>query len=212
MNHPTGTPPPSVRVDKRQRPGWLPWLVGLLLLALLALILFFLFNGDDDDPAAGDSVGQEVVEDPDADVDADVDADAEVDADASAGADAGASTAATAEGPLVLTPPFAALADEEGREVTASNVEVVDVPADEAFTVGTADEELLVYLTPAARRGAGGESATNVEPGSTVTSLEGTLEPITDQFVSMLELDGDEADAVRQRGVYVAATAFELAG
>ena len=37
------------------------------------------------------------------------------------------------------------------------------------------------------------------------------LEPITDALLSQLELSGDEADTVRDRGFFIAATAFELA-
>ena len=214
MNRLDDTSRSSVRVDEKHRPAVLPWLLGLLLLALLALVLFFVLGDDDgDDTAAGSSVSQGSVEDED--LDADADADADVDAGADATEDAGASTdAAAGDGasgePLVLTPPFADLARQEGRTVTVITAEVVDVPADEAFTIGTADSELLVHITPEARAG-GGESATDVEPGSTLASLEGTLEPITDETLSRFQLEGDEADALRERGVYVAATSFELA-
>jgi hypothetical protein len=44
-----------------------------------------------------------------------------------------------------------------------------------------------------------------------VTAVEGTLAPVTDEFLSMLQLTGGEADAAREDGVYLAARAFELA-
>lgn len=198
------TPPPSVRVDKDDSSkAWIPWLIGLLLLALLALILFFVLNDDgDDDLAANDEIAQDVGEDEAQDELPAVDA-SEQAVEPTADASAGAST-----GPVVLALPFGDLASKQGQQVTGSSLEVVDVPADEAFTIGSAEDELLVYITTDARTG---ESGANVEPGSTVSSLQGTLEPVTDEFLSMLQLTEEEAAGVRERGVYVAATAFELA-
>ena len=231
MTNPRNTPAPSVRVDEdTSNRSWVPWLVGLLLAALLAVVLLFVFTGDDEveeDVASAPAVTQEDDAEVDADLDAeagaDLDAGAEVDAEVTGEADAGAEAPAdgdaaleggqdaAATAPLALTLPFAGLAAEVGRDVTVGTVEVVDVPADEVFTIGTEQSELVVYITPQARAAGGPESAANVEPSSTIASIEGTLEPVTDEFLSTAQLTGPEAEAARASGVYLAATSFELA-
>lgn len=88
--------------------------------------------------------------------------------------------------------------------------EVVHVPGDEVFTIGSEESELLVFITPEARAAGGPESAQNVEPTSTVTALEGTLEPLTEEFLTTVGVTGAEMEAAEQLGVYLAATGFEL--
>jgi hypothetical protein len=119
------TPAPSLRVDHDKNKGWIAWLVGLLLLALLAVVLFFVFVfADDGTTIPNDDAG--VMQEDDADDELLEDEDEEETEEPASG-----------QSPLALTPPFTGLAAEEGRQVTVAEAQVVDVPADEAFTIGS---------------------------------------------------------------------------
>lgn len=208
MSTPRSAPAPSVRVaQQKQRPPWLPWLIGLLALALVALVLFFVMNGDDDtDPVATDTVAEQPVDPVETDEPVEP-----VETEPVEPAETEAVEPADAGGVLVLAVPFPSdLATNEGRTVSIERVPVVNVPGDEVFTIGSAEQELFVLITEPARAAGGPESEQNVEPGSTVTQLTGTLTPVDDAFLSSAGLTGAEAEAARALGVYVAASSFTV--
>ena len=197
------TPERSVRVDSDDdsgRPAWLPWLIGLLLLLLIALALFFLLNDDDEDE---DTAAQQSA--PTAT------AEASSPSPSPTPSPSATPSATGAAGPISLAPPFTSIDVETSQEVVVSQAQVVDVPADAVFTIGSPDSELVVYITEEARSSGAPESATNVEPGSTVTQLQGTLLPVSPEFLTAAGLEGEGAETAKELGVYIAASSFELA-
>lgn len=185
----------SVKVEENSgRPAWLPWLIGLLLLGLLALLLVFLLNDDDDDLADVDtpSLSQEVDPEPDLDVEVepepfvseeptplDVD-NIEVDV-----TDVPAGTALA--GDVDVFSDQVTGTDLVGQPITANEVLVQELVADEAFYVGPeVGNTILVRLQEFAGEEAP-ESPFQVEEGGEVT-FSGELMEIDDQFLSELEL------------------------
>ena len=182
----------SVRVGKdHQRPAWLAWLVGLVLLALLALLLLFLFDDDDDeaDDVATSPVTQdaEVTDEPVEPADAvapDLDADV---------IDVGAVPAGSARaGEVDVFADQVTGPEVVGETVTANQVRVQELVADEAFYAGPeVGNTILVRLADFAGEAAP-ESPFSVEAGDAV-NFTGQLQEIDDAFLAELELyDGTD--------------------
>ena len=183
----------SVKVEENSgRPAWLPWLIGLLLLGLLALLLVFLLNNNDDDDVATPSVSEEVDPEPDLDVAVEpepfeseeptpIDVDnIEVDV-----TDVPAGTALA--GDVDVFSDQVTGTDLVGQSITANEVLVQELVADEAFYVGPeVGNTILVRLQEFAGEEAP-ESPFQVEQGGEVT-FSGELMEIDDQFLSELEL------------------------
>jgi hypothetical protein len=188
----------SVRVDESKgRPAWLAWLLGLLLLALLALLLLFFLGDDDEGEADVDTpaVSQEAESDVEPDVDAEPD---DVDIDVT-DVPAGAAMA----GDVNVFADQVTGTDVVGQTITANEVLVQELVADEGFYVGPeVGNTILVRLESFAGEDAP-ESPFQVEQDSRVT-FTGELREIDEQFLSELQ-QYDGADGLELGDFYVQA-------
>jgi len=171
---PGATPIGAARPRKRRRDLWLA--VGLIA-ALLALLLLLSQCGGDDD--GGDAAGTSAAASSTA---------GGTSSTASSGSSSGASSGASSSGSAAPTvaagspgsivtatgqsvleataagDPAGALGTFSGQAVTGTAVQVLTVPADEGFWVGTSDaQRVWVQLT-----GESGESPYTVAPGDTI--------------------------------------------
>jgi len=192
---PGGTPPGATSVGKpeRNRKGLL--LAGIVALAVLALLLLLSRCGTDDDgqndaaatssPSAGSSsAGSSST------------ASASSSATGATGAAAGApSSVVAADGTMVLDPaapadPTAVLGQVSGQAVTGTAVQVLSVPADEGFWIGSSDtQRVWVQLT-----GVQGESPYQVRQGDRV-DFTGTVVAHDAGFPATVGVDDAEGAA-----------------
>jgi hypothetical protein len=174
-------------------------LLGLILAAVVVLVLLALLLsrcGSDDDSSSGSSTSP-------------TSSTGATTSSSSSGTGSGTSSSATpstavtpAGAPGTVTAgsqslleaagsadPATALAALTGQPVTATAVQVLSVPADEGFWVGTSDTaRVWVQLT------GGGESGYQVVEGDTV-DFTGTLLPHDDTFASTVGVDDAEGAA-----------------
>lgn len=201
MTTPGRAPVESVRVDKNhRRPAWLAWLLGLLLLALLAFALLFLFDDDDDDE--GDDVATApVTQDAEVTDEADVADEPGEDADPVV-VDVGDVPAGSARaGEVDVFADQVTGPEVVGQTITANQVRVQELVADEAFYVGPeVGNTILVRLANFAGEAAP-ESPFSVEAGDDV-NFTGQLQEVDDAFLAELELF-DGADGLELGDFYV---------
>ncbi|MCZ2821261.1 hypothetical protein O2V63_13030 [Modestobacter sp. VKM Ac-2977] len=167
----------------KKRPIW-PWLLLAALIA--ALLLWWLiaeFTGDDDDLDVDAGAGA-VVEETTTETETEITGTETVSPSAPVSE---IGLGAVLIGDLDVLDDSVDLSASVGEPVEANTVEVQAVVADEAFFVGPeAGQTIMVRLQPF-----GGtddqESPFQVQEGDTV-SFSGTLEEITDEFLSELQL------------------------
>lgn len=205
---PVGATPVGARKDDdRRKKGLL--IGGALLAALLALLLLLSQCGSDDVEGSADPANQTSAENG-AGGSADADSDASgssSDASASgadgAGAGSGAGPIVTADGESVLEVAAeadpAALTGLVDQPATGTRAEVLSVPADEGFWVGTSDEERVwVQLT-----GEAGESPYQVKEGDSV-DFEGTVVAHDETFAEEVGVDAAEgAEQLNAQGAHL---------
>lgn len=156
--------------DRKRRPAWLLPLLLLLAAVVVASLLLSQCGGDDDEDASAAGGTRNPTSSSSADPSTGTSSSASPTARTGAG-QAGTLTAGTTS-LLPLTAqadPAGALGAVSGQDVQGVAVQVLEVPADEGFWVGTSDtERIWVQLT------GGGESPYQVTAGD-VIDLQGTL-------------------------------------
>ena len=198
---PVGATPIGARDDSGRKKKGLLW--GALALAALVAIALLLSQCGGDDPAtdtnASDSSRSSSSSSaPSSSSDAEASATpSESSSSAGAGAGAGAGSGSLVSGEQDLLQLVAggnaatALAEFAGQPATATGVQVLSVPADEGFWVGSSDtERVWVQLT-----GEAGESPYQVQEGDTV-DFEGTVVAHDEGFAG--EVGVDEASGAAQ--------------
>ena len=210
MTTPGKAPVESVRVaSDSSRPAWLPWLIGLVLLALLGLVLLFLFDDDEAEDTADVAVPSvtqdaEVTDEP---VDEPTEPVEPTDAPAPDGAgavvvDVGDVPAGAAQaGEIDVFADQVSGAEIVGETITANQVLVQELVADEAFYVGPeVGNTILVRLAEFGGEGEP-ESPFTVEAGDMV-NFTGQAQEIDDAFLAELQLY-DGADQLELGDYYV---------
>ena len=201
-----GTSPGSPRrvgaeatIRRKRGPGWLPWLLALLLIGLIALTVWALTSDGDDDsvdgaaaPAAGADSGTATGGDDDGGVD-----------------DTGRVGPIVAGDQDVLSlagDGESALSGIAGQSAVGTDVEVQSVVADEAFWVGSGEQDrVLVFIADA-----GAESGENIDVGERVT-FRGTVQPLADGFAEQVGIESEEgADQLAAQGHYIVAEETEV--
>ena len=192
-----GAPAGSQRVDQgRRRRGGLGWLLplGLLLLALLALVLYFALRDDGTDDAAtgGNVAAQQQAQEGSGSVNG---------GSGSAGGGTGSADAGTltAGGRSLLPVPSATvLSGMRGRQVSGTSVPVQSVVSDEAFWVGSSEQDRMFV-----RLERGSESPFKVRAGENV-SFAGVLAPADAGLAEELGVNEAEgATLLARQGAYV---------
>ena len=189
---------------RKNRKGllWLGLVVAVVVIALL-LLLSQCGSDSDDQPGAASSTsgmagmsGMSSSASPSASSSATASASASRSASAAAGASAGQpSTLVAADGTAVLDPaapadPAPVLGQVSGQQVTGSALQVLSVPADEGFWVGSSDaQRVWVQLT-----GAAGESPYQVRQGDRV-DFTGTVVAHDGGFPAAVGVDDAEGAA-----------------
>ena len=185
--------------EGRRRRGGLGWLVptlGLLLLGLLALALYFALrdDGNDEGRTGGNAAAQEQQQQ---------DGSGSAAGDGSAGgasgsAGAGAGTLTAGGRSLLPVPSATMLSGMTGQQVTGTSVPVESVVSDEAFWVGTSEQDRVFV-----RLERGSESPFQVRAGENV-SFTGVLTKANAGLAG--ELGVAEAEGARllaRQGSYV---------
>lgn len=216
---PAGATPVGARDDGGRRKKGLLW-GGLAVLALIAIALLLSQCGGDD-PATGTDAADSsrpatssTAPSSDAEAGSSPTTTSESDAGAGAGAGGGAGSGELVAGDQDLLQLVAggsaatALAEFAGQDATASGVQVLSVPADEGFWVGSSEtERVWVQLT-----GESGESPYQVQEGDTV-DFDGTLVPHEQAFASEVGVEESEGAAqLTEQGhhIEVAKSAVQL--
>ena len=193
----------SVGPEKKSRKGLLP--AGLAVLAVLLLLLLLSRCGSDDDAATGAAATTGATATtsaaatsgsssaPSSSAGASSSAPASASASPTAAAGAGQpSSLVAADGTAVLDPaapadPTPVLAQVTGQQVTGTAVQVLSVPADEGFWVGSSDaQRVWVQLA-----GAAGESPYQVRQGDRV-DFTGTVAAHDGGFPATVGVDDAE--------------------
>lgn len=178
------------RSKRRHGLGWVPWVALALLVVLLVGSYLLAMNATDN----GDRAGLDASNDPTG--------------QATGVTPQGREGVFAADGTDVLVVGSQALS-LVGQDVTANNVVVRSVVADEGFWVSAAgSQQLFVHLSEAARP-SGGESAVQVRAGQRV-DVSGTLADVPSD-VSALGVNASEgASQLRNTGVYLDATSLTV--
>ena len=193
-------------------------LLGAALLAVLLLAALLLSQCGTDDPQTSSNGAAQTSEDAGSSASSSAEggsAASSASGGSAAGGAGGSGQIVTADGESVLDlvaqpDPAAALRALAGQPVTGTGVQVLSVPADEGFWVGTSDQQRVwVQLT-----GEAGESPYQVKEGDTV-DFEGTVVAHDQSFAG--EVGVDEAAGAAQLStqanhVEVAKSAVMLAG
>ena len=188
--------------DRRRKKGaGLWWLLGLLALALLALLLYFGLRDSGDDNAA---TGGNVAAQQDGNANAGGAGGGNANAGGAGGGNAnaggaGGGNALTAGGQSLLPVPAAnMLSGMTGERVTGNAVPVQSVVSDEAFWVGTSEQDRMFV-----RLERGSESPFKVRAGENV-SFDGVLTQAESGLARELGVNENEgASLLAEQGVYV---------
>jgi hypothetical protein len=191
-------------------------LLGAALLAVLLLAALLLSQCGTDDPRTSSDGADQTSGDAGSSASSSADGDSAPSSagGGSAAGGAGSGQIVTADGESVLDlvaqpDPTAALGALAGQPVTGTGVQVLSVPADEGFWVGTSDQQRVwVQLT-----GEAGESPYQVTEGDTV-DFEGTVVAHDEAFageVGVDEAEGAELLATQATHLEVAKSAVTLA-
>ncbi len=181
--------------DRRRRGGFPWWLLALLALALIALVLLLRSCGDDGadtersqatSPSAQEGAGGQ--------------------------GQAGTGGRLTAGSKSLLpTTPGQRLADAVGDDARGDRVQVQEVVQDEGFFVGTSRED-RIYVEYGGDVGETEAGSNSYEPrvGDEV-NLSGPVRPSPEDPEQTLNLAREDAQQVREQGIYVNAEAVEPA-
>ncbi|TKJ16857.1 hypothetical protein [Blastococcus sp. CCUG 61487] len=197
--------------ERKRRPGWLiPLLLGIA--AVVIALLLLSQCGADDTDAAGAADPSSSATEGNGSSSPSPDGSTPAPTAAQDGGDAGQPGTVTANGTSLLplaagSDPAGALSASADQPVVATAVQVLSVPADEGFWIGTSEaERIWAQLT------GDGESPYQVQPGD-VVDLQGTLVAHSAGFagqVGVAEADGAAQLDAQGHHIEAAKTAVTL--
>jgi hypothetical protein len=183
--------------DDRRRKGFPWWLLGLLALALIALLLLLRSCGDDDsaDTERGSATTPSAQEGADGNGQAGI---------------GGRLTAGSRS--LLPTRRGQQLAQSVGEDAQGDRVQVQEVVKDEGFFVGTSRED-RVYVEYGGDVGETESGSGSYTPAvGDEVNLSGPVRPSPEDPEQTLNLARDDAQQVREQGIYINAETVQAAG